>query len=902
MKVIKVGTNSQSRIAQACDRCRSKKIRCDGITPCCTQCKNVGFECKTSDKLSRRAFPRGYTESLEERVRALEAEVRELKDLLDERDEKIDLLSKIHSFSSPSRASSLVPQSTGEAVQSAPHESRDDVFKVRQVPFLQKSEQKSDPFFMGASSARAFVGQSSPDFLLSMEVLMNRLDTVKCKVQESGKAIANIEPAVLFGRSDLAKPAKRADFSKNVSRLASDQLINIFFQEWSPLFPVLHRPTFLNVYSTYVSEPESIKDPIAVAQLNLVFGIAALANDVSGSLSRSRAKTHSSQSNKDLLPYFESQWQGALCAVIGENKLCTLQCLILAQLYCMAKGDYNKLLYYTGVAVNMCLRLGLHQSQKRFSLGALTRETRKKVFWTLYALDAFAAAALGLPKLMRDEDIETEEPADVDDENVNERGFQATLPGESTKLSSALALFRVARILSKVLKELYPASSSCELSLQRVAALSDELDAWRNALAPHLRLEFVQDKPCTNIISSRCPLLVSVTFWPNKNGADMQQALTYFHIRILIHRPVINSGLQAQAQPSLLAVADSSKHILQIIQLLSERHMSYTICINKMEIVTTCGFGLFLQTLDLSPESKLFKDTQQSLACLVEIMETMSNSGAIAFRKLSHSLFGTPDYVKPESRRSSSSSHFQPSQQESSTSARGHLQAIAARFSFGGVRQSKNRSPYLKQEANASSDLGQSALAERMAMYARAKGSQTSLSSTASDSVLQTRRTQSNVAPNMASWNHAPNLDYLPLEAHSPPHISPGSKPTASPETTDWDHLMSTFDPFEMTSSQLAAKNHDAAHVIPASIAAYNTSMNALDWSTDWGTNVDGWCLFDVPPQELVPAKSLPSISDESLSGSEELSRCDFNGEYRGYSIPHDDYRAEDLVAHPASL
>lgn len=116
MKMIRVGSNASSRIAQACDRCRSKKIRCDGVRPCCTQCSNVGFECKTSDKLSRRAFPRGYTESLEDRVRGLEAEVRELKELLDEKDEKIDMLSRIHSFSPPSRkcSASLSPS---QAVQ-----------------------------------------------------------------------------------------------------------------------------------------------------------------------------------------------------------------------------------------------------------------------------------------------------------------------------------------------------------------------------------------------------------------------------------------------------------------------------------------------------------------------------------------------------------------------------------------------------------------------------------------------------------------------------------------------------------------------------------------------------------------------------------------------------------------
>jgi hypothetical protein len=85
----------QSKGAQACDRCRSKHIRCDGLLPSCTQCLNVGFQCRTSEKLSRREFPRGYTESLEERVRGLESETRDLKELLDEKDENIDALVRL---------------------------------------------------------------------------------------------------------------------------------------------------------------------------------------------------------------------------------------------------------------------------------------------------------------------------------------------------------------------------------------------------------------------------------------------------------------------------------------------------------------------------------------------------------------------------------------------------------------------------------------------------------------------------------------------------------------------------------------------------------------------------------------------------------------------------------------
>lgn len=121
---------------------------------------------------------------------------------------------------------------------------------------------------------------------------------------------------------------------------------------------------------------------------------------------------------------------------------------------------------------------------------------------------SFSAALLGLPKLLNESDIHAEYPADVDDENVSEQGFQSTLPGESTRVSSALALFRVARIMSKVLDVAYPAASTYDLSLQKVIALNDELDVWLESLAPHLRLQFVQDKPSSNVVGSRSPLLV----------------------------------------------------------------------------------------------------------------------------------------------------------------------------------------------------------------------------------------------------------------------------------------------------------------------------------------------------------------------------------------------------------
>jgi hypothetical protein len=70
-------------------------------------------------------------------------------------------------------------------------------------------------------------------------------------------------------------------------------------------------------------------------------------------------------------------------------------------------------------------------------------------------------------------------------------------------------LFRATRVLAKVLEKNYPASSSHELSLQQMSSLEAELDAWYDNLPAHLRLNFAQDKPSTDVTGSRSPLLVS---------------------------------------------------------------------------------------------------------------------------------------------------------------------------------------------------------------------------------------------------------------------------------------------------------------------------------------------------------------------------------------------------------
>ncbi|KAL4795406.1 fungal-specific transcription factor domain-containing protein [Aspergillus venezuelensis] len=638
MKVIKVGNNTQSRIAQACDRCRSKKIRCDGVRPCCTQCANVGFECKTSDKLSRRAFPRGYTESLEERVRALEAEVRDLKNLLDEKDEKIDVLSRIHSFTSPTQQKATRPgpamtspvQTQTQSTKSSAPASNEDVVHVPEAMSVEDGA--------AVSSTRGFA-----------DVFTNKLaDQGRLSPETSTKALTASPTPVSHSRIDRTL--------KTAPRLVSDQLINIFFQEWAPLYPVVHRPTILKAYEQHLSNSESFQgNKHEVAQLNLIFAVAAL--------------SAGSRTNQDPT-LFEENWSPILESLSGDISLPTLQCYVLAQMYCLTKGDYSSLLRYRGLAVGLCHHLKLQKSQKRFSSNALQAESRKKVFWCQYVLDRFCAISTGLPVLLPEEQIRTEYPEDIDDENVTETGFLPTLPGESTRISSALALFSASRILSNTLNNIYPSDGDYDIPLSKMRAALEQLDSWVKNLPAHLRLEFSQDKPSTNVISSRSPLL----------------SLVYYLIRSLIHRPAVCFGEEHIRSPSVLAVADSGKYIIQILQLLDERRLCLSVSINRRELISSAGLGLLWQNIGLKRDSKLVKESQKVLTAVIEQLESESSTAAAEFSNLASVLVSLPTPAKaPE---------MSPPMQKPLKSPKKQLEAWKARI----MSSTSPNQPQQKQE------------------------------------------------------------------------------------------------------------------------------------------------------------------------------------------------------------
>lgn len=542
---------------------------------------------------------------------------------------------------------------------------------------------------------------------------------------------------------------------------------------------------------------------------------------------------------------------------------------------------------------------------------------------------SFTAAVLGLPKLLREEDVQAEYPSDVDDEYVTEKGFQPTLPGEYTRLSNALALFRATHILGRVLEKNYPATTTHELSLQQMGELESELDAWYENLPTHLRLNFVQDKPSTDVTGSRSPLLVSgsMTMWPSFTFTDSQQALAYYYIRILIYRPAVGSSLGSKAAPALMSIGDSSKHIVQIIQLLEERNMSFSFCLNKPDLLVLCGMTLLYQIVDFKQDGKLMRDNERLINVVIKILSHVETPSSAALRKVASMLVTVDEpleameSVKNERQRSMPA----PSQRASPPGG-----APAKKMYIHGHRADAAASETdLLQQQEKLRRMTMPALAgHRPQLYrARSRPSFDNLQQDVSQ-VQRDHRMSASGASVSGHRNHPvyrsrPNLDYLSLSntpsQSQPP--SPGNgrmQPPSLPRqqsmnpqvgtkiagisSTEWEALLGSMDGglHNVYDAIYGGSGMINEASMPVNTAHSNSSA---EWSPD------SWDLssFSIGEFGNTPApRSVLSISDESLSSGEEVAPSELglsvgSVDYHGQMLPTngDGYIVEGLDAFP---
>ena len=174
--------------------------------------------------------------------------------------------------------------------------------------------------------------------------------------------------------------------------------------------------------------------------------------------------------------------------VTDVRDLVSLQTVLFMVLFLQSSANLSSCYAHIGICLSSALRMGLHRSIDH-KFDPIEQETRKRIFWCINKLDLYVGALLGLPRTLNSEDIDQEEPLEVDDEYITSTGIGAMPPGQISLMAGFNAHSRIVGILSKVVKYIYPTRNHQPGKLQtyivshaRIREIEHDLQNWMEEL------------------------------------------------------------------------------------------------------------------------------------------------------------------------------------------------------------------------------------------------------------------------------------------------------------------------------------------------------------------------------------------------------------------------------------
>lgn len=126
----------------------------------------------------------------------------------------------------------------------------------------------------------------------------------------------------------------------------------------------------------------------------------------------------------------------------GSIRLTSVQARLTQCYYLLTQSRINHCWSLFGTVSHLALAIGLNRNRSpdtASGIDLIEAECRRRTFWCAYTLDAFLSAALGRPRTFHDDDIDTELPACVEDEDLTAEHISlptSPVRGPSTMLAA----------------------------------------------------------------------------------------------------------------------------------------------------------------------------------------------------------------------------------------------------------------------------------------------------------------------------------------------------------------------------------------------------------------------------------------------------------------------------------
>jgi hypothetical protein len=230
-------------------------------------------------------------------------------------------------------------------------------------------------------------------------------------------------------------------------RRQADNFVNCYWEFVHPLFPVLHRPTFVRKYeqlwsdaanpAEYTSEDE---EAAFTSTLNLVFAVGCKFSSLIDAAQKSSVSDNFYQRARQAYPF----------DILDSTSISLVQMLVLMAVYLQSTEYASRCWNSAGLAIRMAQSLGLHVDQNgRKNNTQLEVQMRRRIWHTCSSIDRLLSMTFGRPSMIgRSTTVPI--PALIDDEYLSDR-IEAKQPGG---VNSRLGLFVSSCELFEILEEI----------------------------------------------------------------------------------------------------------------------------------------------------------------------------------------------------------------------------------------------------------------------------------------------------------------------------------------------------------------------------------------------------------------------------------------------------------------
>ncbi|KAK9719858.1 hypothetical protein K7432_004516 [Basidiobolus ranarum] len=540
-------SQKRQRVSKACDNCRRKKVRCDGLQPTCSNCTTLNIYCTYLETSKKRGPPKGYIEAIENKLHRMEHLLSDLVESDPRAAESVlaelqkvegldDVRLRLANRTRPSEFHELRRRNELNSNSSSPISSMESPNNnntpERGVwdPVMEALSDDANQLTLDDQGRVRYMGFSSGFYLLQNTE----------KYQDG-----------LFRMKPLTQcPLDSEDTESNPFLLpippVFEHLLDTYFEHINPIIPLLHRENFTTKLKNNTQDP-----PLFL--LNAIFALAANLSSKIQWLEQENARSE----------VFYKRAKKLLDQSYDVTSLENVQALVLLSHYFHITHGSMKSWVYSGMAIRLAEDLGLHRNPDRWQIKTLShalKEARKRTWWSCYIMDRNASACMGRPLCIDDRHCDTSLPqldntvltenSPEHEESVNS-GIRMDVFVEVTKLHEIIG-----RIMNNVYAIRAHPTQNPFKSEEILLDLDSALHKWLVELPSNLQYSpqeyFSGKKPASNFV--------------------VYLHVLYHSALILLHRPYIpnpNSRVNTSPYPSLQICTTSANSITAITYICS---------------------------------------------------------------------------------------------------------------------------------------------------------------------------------------------------------------------------------------------------------------------------------------------------------------------------------------------